>query len=69
MEQEQQNSNTLQTGRISNGANGMTVIVKTISSWVKVLIFLFGSRFIKYFSKAPGRSSILEAHTSTHQIS
>jgi len=34
--------------------NGMTVIVKTISSWVKVLIFLFGIYIILFGHLTPG---------------
>ena len=37
-----------------NGAKGMTVIVKTISSWVKVLIFLFGIYIIITGHLTPG---------------
>jgi multisubunit Na+/H+ antiporter MnhB subunit len=33
---------------------GMTVIVKTISSWVKVLIFLFGIYIILFGHLTPG---------------
>ncbi|MHC4115567.1 MAG: MnhB domain-containing protein, partial [Planctomycetota bacterium] len=33
---------------------GMTVIVKTISSWVKVLIFLFGIYIIIFGHLTPG---------------
>jgi multicomponent Na+:H+ antiporter subunit B len=54
MEQEQQNSNTMQTGKISNGTKGMTVIVKTVSSWVKVLIFLFGINIVLFGHLTPG---------------
>ena len=54
MEQEQQNFNTVQTERISNGAKGMTVIVKTIASWVKVLIFLFGINIVLFGHLTPG---------------
>ena len=38
----------------SNGMKGMTVIVKTISSWVKVLIFLFGIYIIVFGHLTPG---------------
>jgi len=38
----------------SNGMKGMTVIVKTISSWVKVLIFLFGIYIIIFGHLTPG---------------
>ncbi len=38
----------------SNGAKGMTVIVKTISSWVKMLIFLFGIYIIITGHLTPG---------------
>lgn len=34
--------------------NGMTVIVKTVSSWVKVLIFLFGIYIILFGHLSPG---------------
>ena len=34
--------------------SGMTVIVKTVSSWVKVLIFLFGIYIILFGHLAPG---------------
>lgn len=34
--------------------NGMTIIVKTISSWVKVLIFLFGIYIILFGHLTPG---------------
>ena len=34
--------------------NGMTVIVKTVSSWVKLLIFLFGIYIIIYGHLTPG---------------
>ena len=34
--------------------NGMTIIVKTISSWVKILIFLFGIYIILYGHISPG---------------
>jgi len=40
--------------RNSNGMKGMTVIVKTISSWVKVLIFLFGIYIIIFGHLTPG---------------
>ena len=33
---------------------GMTVIVKTIASWVKVLIFLFGIYIIIFGHLTPG---------------
>ena len=33
---------------------GMTVIVKTVSSWVKVLIFLFGIYIILFGHLTPG---------------
>ena len=33
---------------------GMTLIVKTISSWVKVLIFLFGIYIILFGDLGPG---------------
>ena len=44
----------LQKKEISNGAKGMTIIVKTISSWVKVLIFLFGIYIILFGHLTPG---------------
>jgi multisubunit Na+/H+ antiporter MnhB subunit len=34
--------------------NGMTIIVKTISGWVKVLIFLFGINIILFGHLTPG---------------
>jgi len=34
--------------------SGMTVIVKTVSSWVKVLIFLFGIYIILFGHLTPG---------------
>jgi len=40
--------------RNSNGTKGMTVIVKTISSWVKVFIFLFGIYIIIFGHLTPG---------------
>ena len=54
MEQEQQNSDVVQKGKTSNGVKGMTVIVKTISSWVKVLIFVFGIYIIITGHLTPG---------------
>ena len=45
MEQKQQNA---------NGVKGMTVIVKTIASWVKMLIFLFGIYIIVFGHLTPG---------------
>ena len=33
---------------------GMTIIVKTISSWIKVLIFLFGIYIILFGHLTPG---------------
>jgi len=33
---------------------GMTVIVKTVSSWVKVLIFLFGIYIVLFGHLTPG---------------
>jgi len=54
MEQEQQNSGGVQKEEISNGAKGMTIIVKTISSWVKVLIFLFGIYIVLFGHLTPG---------------
>ena len=45
MEQKQQNS---------SGVKGMTIIVKTIASWVKVLIFLFGIYIIVFGHLTPG---------------
>lgn len=54
MEQEQQNSGVLLDEEIPNGAKGMTVIVKTISSWVKVLIVLFGIYIILFGHLTPG---------------
>ncbi len=43
-----------QEEKISNGVKGMTVIVRTISSWVKVLIFLFGIYVILFGDVTPG---------------
>jgi len=43
-----------QKQQISNGVKGMTIIVKTISSWVKVLIFLFGIYIIIFGHLTPG---------------
>ena len=54
MEQKQRNSNIAQKEKISNGVKGMTIIVKTISSWVKVLIFLFGIYIILFGHLTPG---------------
>jgi len=54
MEQKQLNSNVVQQGKSSNGAKGMTIIVKTIASWVKVLIFLFGIYIILFGHLTPG---------------
>jgi multicomponent Na+:H+ antiporter subunit B len=34
--------------------NGMTVVVKTVSSWVKLLIFLFGIYLILFGHLSPG---------------
>jgi multisubunit Na+/H+ antiporter MnhB subunit len=39
---------------ISNNLKGMTVIVKTIASWVKVLIFLFGIYIVIFGHLTPG---------------
>jgi len=44
----------LQKEEISNGAKGMTIIVKTIASWVKVLIVLFGIYIILFGHLTPG---------------
>jgi multisubunit Na+/H+ antiporter MnhB subunit len=41
-------------GKISNGAKGMTVIVKTIASWVKILIFVFGIYIVITGHLTPG---------------
>jgi len=54
MGQEQQNSNTAQKESFSNGVKGMTIIVKTISIWVKVLIFLFGINIVLFGHLTPG---------------
>jgi multicomponent Na+:H+ antiporter subunit B len=43
-----------QKGEISNGVKGMTVIVKTVSSWVKVFIFLFGINIVLFGHLTPG---------------
>jgi len=47
-------NNTMQKGETSNGVEGMTVIVKTIASWVKVLIFLFGINIVLFGHLTPG---------------
>ena len=44
----------IQKERVSNGVKGMTIIVKTIASWVKVLIFLFGIYIIVFGHLTPG---------------
>ncbi len=44
----------IQKGKNSNGVKGMTIIVKTIASWVKVLIFLFGIYIIIFGHLTPG---------------
>ncbi len=44
----------IQEGKIPNGVKGMTVIVKTIASWVKVLIILFGIYIIIFGHLTPG---------------
>ena len=44
----------MQPWKISNRTKGMTVIVKTISSWVKVLIFLFGINIVLFGHLTPG---------------
>jgi len=44
----------LQKEENSNGVKGMTIIVKTIASWVKVLIFLFGIYIILFGHLTPG---------------
>jgi len=54
MEKGQQNSGIVQKKETSNGAKGMTVIVKTISSWVKVLIVLFGIYIVLFGHLTPG---------------
>ena len=54
MEQEQQNSSVVQKEEISHGAKGMTIIVKTISSWVKILIVLFGIYNVLFGHLTPG---------------
>jgi multicomponent Na+:H+ antiporter subunit B len=54
MEQNRQNLNAAQPGRNSNGVKGMTVIVKTIASWVKTLIILFGIYIIIQGHLTPG---------------
>ena len=43
-----------QEEKISNVVKGMTIIVKTISSWVKVLIVLFGIYVIAFGDLTPG---------------
>ena len=43
-----------QEEKISNGVKGMTVIVKTISSWVKMLIILFGIYIVITGHLTPG---------------
>ena len=54
MEQEQQKFNVVQKSKIPNGMKGMTIIVKTVSSWVKVLIVLFGIYIILFGHLTPG---------------
>jgi multicomponent Na+:H+ antiporter subunit B len=54
MEQRQQNPGILDKGRTSHGMKGMTVIVKTVASWVKVLIFLFGINIVLFGHLTPG---------------
>jgi len=54
MEQNQENLNIPPKRKISNDTKGMTVIVKTISSWVKVLIFLFGINIVLFGHLTPG---------------
>src|SRR4030065_2721496 len=54
MEQGQQNPGIPNKGRTSNGVKGMTVIVKTVASWVKVLIFLFGINIVLFGHLTPG---------------
>ncbi len=54
MEQKQRNSNVAQKEKISNGVKGMTIIVKTIGSWAKVLIFLFGIYIVLFGHLTPG---------------
>ena len=44
----------IQEDKTSNGAKGMTIIVKTISSWVKILIFLFGIYIVIFGHLTPG---------------
>jgi len=54
MEQEQQNSGVVRKEEISHGAKGMTIIVKNISSWVKILIVLFGIYIVLFGHLTPG---------------
>ena len=54
MKREQQNPGGPQTKEPSPSPQGMTVIVKTVSSWVKVLIFLFGIYIILSGDLTPG---------------
>jgi len=54
LEQEEQNLSAAPKEDTSNGAHGMTIIVKTISSWVKVLIFLFGIYIVLFGHLTPG---------------
>src|SRR4030042_4668808 len=54
MEQGQQNPGILDKGRTSNGVKGMTVIVKTVASWVKGLIFLCGINIVLFGHLTPG---------------
>ena len=44
----------IQEQKVISGTRGMTIIVKTISSWVKVLIFLFGIYIIIFGHLTPG---------------
>lgn len=54
MEQKQQKTSSEKLVSKSNGAAGMTIIVKTIAGWVKVLIFLFGIYIIITGHLTPG---------------
>jgi multisubunit Na+/H+ antiporter MnhB subunit len=54
MKKEKQNSDAQQTPPPVPSSQGMTVVVKTVSSWLKVLIFLFGIYIILSGDLGPG---------------
>ncbi|MHC4741936.1 MAG: MnhB domain-containing protein [Planctomycetota bacterium] len=54
MEEEKQNLDREQPTQAPEEAKGMTIIVKTVSSWVKVLIFVFGIYIILFGHLTPG---------------